>query len=299
MGYTIGVTVGVIAAYLEDYVCRGLIKLDPAQDVVVITGGGSNHGLGHEMALLFHQQGYDVAVMSLDFEWSPPDDKIKFFPCDVTDTNAVQTTAAAISKAFPGKTATALINNAGIAHNKTVLEVSEETVRKVIDVNLLGAFWTVRAFVPNMQKAGRGYIVNVSSILGTLGVSQLSAYCASKAGLIAFHDSITHELGNPYNYFQKAPAQISTLLVTPGHISTSMFQGVDSPSDWAGPILTSKEVATSIVSAMQSQKTGRLSMPFYTRFTWAGRAVPGFVWEYVRYVSGLDAKMDTFVGNTK
>lgn len=295
---------------LDQWLRKSKFKLDPERDLVVITGGGSENGLGHCIALEFIKNGFSVAVLSLDFEWTPPPPGpdggrcVRFFECDVSDPEKVRAAREEIVAAFPDKAATVLVNNAGIAHNKTVLDMSEQTIQKVFAVNLLGAFWTVRTFVPGMRELGHGYIVNVSSILGQMGVMQLSAYCASKAGLIAFHDSLTHELSSPYNFYGSSTSirrqgDISTLLVTPGHISTTMFSGVGSPNAWLGPILTAEKVGASIVDAVLAGETGKLSLPFFTRFFWLNQVLPGFIWEYVRAFSKLDTQMDRYIGNER
>lgn len=274
--------------------------LDPKKDVIVITGGGSKNGLGHSMAQEFWKtRGFSIAILSLDFEWSDEaPDEIKFFECDVNDPVQVQDARAQIMKKFPGKLPTVLINNAGLAHNKQILDLNEQTARNVINVNLLGSFWTVKSFVPDMQRAGYGYVVNVASVLGTVGAAQLSAYCASKAGLIGFHDSMTHEIGNPYKYYKSTAgkADIATLLVTPGHISTGMFEGVNTPSSYFSPVVSVQQVSKAIVDAVNCGETGRLSMPAYTKLMWGAQVCPGFIVEWLRMKSQVDLAMEDFRG---
>lgn len=296
--YTICITIALFIRKLDKWLRRSSVKLNPEKDIIVITGGGTKGGLGHNIALEFlFNQGFSIAVLSLYFEWEPRNSsKALLIPCDVTDPVQVRAAREKIQKHFPGKSATVLINNAGLAHNKTVLEMEEQTIRKVIEVNLMGAFWTVRTFVPDMISNGRGYIVNVSSVLGTIGVAQLSAYCASKAGLTGFHDSITHELSNPYKFFPKKTANISTLLVAPGHITTSMFTGLTTPSGYIGPLLSPEHVSKSIVDAVIRGETGTVALPLYTRFTWLLNALPGVIGEFARSLAKMDQSMDTYIG---
>lgn len=292
-----------LVSCLDRWLRKSKINLDPNTDLIVITGGDSKNGLGHCMALDFLAlRGFSVAILGLNLEWKISDpEKIKFIQCDVSVPAQVRAARTQIQNLFPTKSATVLINNAGLAHNKTILELDEQTIRNVVEVNLLGPFWTVQTFGPDMLRNGKGYIVNISSVLGTLGVKQLSAYCASKAGLVGFHDSITHELSNPYNYYpsKKGDANIATLLVTPGHFSTTMFDGLSTPSDFVGPILLPQQVSRTIVDAVISGETGTLTMPLFTGYTWLLKAVPGCISEFVRSFSGLDKEMDAFRGSKK
>lgn len=297
--YSLGVTAVVSIIYLDYWLRRSTVKLDPKKDLIVITGGGSKRGIGHYMTQNFRARGFSVAIISREFEWEANDHAIQFFICDVRDPAQLRKVRAEIIAAFPGKQPTVLINNAGIAHNKTVLDMKEEKIRDVIDVNLLGSIWSTRTFLPDMMDARKGYIVNIASVLGTVGVAQVSAYCASKFGLIGFHESLTHEVSNPYKFYGAKKADISTLLVAPGHISTGLFEGLSTTSDFFTPILTPQFVSEVIVDAINNGETGTLRLPFYTRFTWATRVVPGFIIEFFRMLGAMDKSMDSYVGNEK
>lgn len=295
--YSISVTAVVFGTFLDHWMRRSTVKLDPKKDLIVITGGGSKRGIGHCMTLNFRARGFSVAIISKDVEWEANDHAIQFFIYDVRDPAELRKARAELLAAFPGKQPTVLINNAGIAHNKTALDMTEEKIRAVIDVNLLGAIWCTRTFLPDMREARRGYIVNIASVLGTVGVAQVSAYCASKFGLIGFHESLTHEVSNPYKYYAAKKVDISTLLVTPGHISTGLFEGLSMPSAFFTPVLTPQFVGDAIVDAVCNGETGTLRLPFFTRLTWVTRVIPGFIIEYFRMVAAMDKSMDSYVGN--
>jgi 3-oxoacyl-[acyl-carrier protein] reductase len=86
---------------------------------------------------------------------------------------------------------------------------------RVLDVNLKGAFLCTRAVLPSMIERGRGRIVNVSSISGKLGTPLLTAYCASKWGLLGFSLATAEEL---------KPKGIQVFSVCPGSVNTEMLQ---------------------------------------------------------------------------
>jgi 3-oxoacyl-[acyl-carrier protein] reductase len=126
-----------------------------------------------------------------------------------------------------------LVNNAGILVRGLVEELPPARFREVLDVNLTGAFLVCRAVVPGMKARGRGRIVNVASISGTLGTPAASAYNASKWGLIGFTKCLAEEL---------RPFGVQCLAVSPGSVGTDMlrktpFEAVMTPEDAARAIV--------------------------------------------------------------
>jgi 3-oxoacyl-[acyl-carrier protein] reductase len=108
-----------------------------------------------------------------------------------------------------------LVNNAGTLERAPVVETDAAAWDRVLDVNLKGAFLCTRAVVPSMIERGQGRIVNVSSISGKLGTPLLTAYCASKWGLLGFSLSTAEEL---------KPQRIQVFSVCPGSVNTEMLQ---------------------------------------------------------------------------
>ena len=88
-----------------------------------------------------------------------------------------------------------LVNNAGIALIKPFLDTTAEDWRRIMDVDLNGAFYVTKAVVPSMVSRKRGAVVNVSSVWGVSGASCEVAYSAAKAGLIGFTRALAKELG--------------------------------------------------------------------------------------------------------
>jgi short-subunit dehydrogenase len=93
-----------------------------------------------------------------------------------------------------------------------------DEIESTFRVNLISHFYTLKTFLPGMLRAGRGTIVTMSSVLGQIGAARLSDYSASKAAITAMHKSLVAELSST--------PEIKTILVTPGQLSTPLFNGV-------------------------------------------------------------------------
>src|SRR2546426_1830863 len=111
-----------------------------------------------------------------------------------------------------------LVNNAGIVFVKKLLDTSEEEWDKTIDSNLKGAFLCTKAALPFMIQNRTGVIINVSSGAGKTGFPEISAYCASKFGMIGLTESLAWEVGN---------YSVRVMAICPGEVDTKMQQDVD------------------------------------------------------------------------
>jgi 3alpha(or 20beta)-hydroxysteroid dehydrogenase len=112
-----------------------------------------------------------------------------------------------------------LVNNAGILGGiAAVADLSEKDFRETVDVNQVGVFLGIQAVTPALRASGGGTIVNISSIDGLTGFKYLSAYCASKAAVLAISKTAASELG---------PEGIRVNSVCPGVIETPMTEGLD------------------------------------------------------------------------
>lgn len=139
-----------------------------------------------------------------------------------------------------------LVNNAGIVFGKTFLDSRDEDIVKTFDVNILAHFWTLKAFLPRMVSKGKGHIVNIASMAGFCGTSQLVDYCASKFAAVGLDEALRAELAD-LNLSEK----IQTTLVCPYYINTGMFAGVRSK---VAPILDPEYVAEETVVAIRTGK---------------------------------------------
>lgn len=135
-----------------------------------------------------------------------------------------------------------------------------------------------------------GTIVTIASVLGKLGASHLSDYSAAKAGLIAMHASLRAELAS--SIAPQRAENVRTVLVTPGQLNTSLFQGVQTPSSFFGPVVEPVELAREIVRMIDAGESGEISMPFYARWIEWLHVLPVGVQQVVRWMSGVDRAME-------
>jgi len=167
--------------------------------VAIVTGGGG--GLGSAGALALAEAGADIALIARNrtkletaaAAVTQAGRRAIIVEADVADEASMAAAAVRITDEF-GRV-DILFNNAGITDPRTVLDVPVEDFRHVMDINVTGAFLTVRSFVPAMIAAGYGRIVNMGSILSTRGMANRAAYCASKAALANFGQACAFEFG--------------------------------------------------------------------------------------------------------
>ncbi|MFG1310477.1 SDR family NAD(P)-dependent oxidoreductase [Xanthobacter tagetidis] len=157
--------------------------------VALVTGG--SQGLGAHFARSLAAAGAEVAVCARSRagcervvdEIAAAGGTARAFALDVTDPRSVEAAVAGTVAAFGGLHI--LVNNAGTATTKALLDVTADDWDKVVDTNLKGAFLTAQAAAKAMIAAGTGgTIVNIASIVGLRVAGQVAAYAASKAGLI-------------------------------------------------------------------------------------------------------------------
>lgn len=189
--------------------------------VAVITGG--TRGIGSAIARSFGQNGAKLALL-----YGGNEEKAKAFVaeleaegisasaylCDVSDFEATAAVFKEIVKDFG--TIDILVNNAGITKDKLVMAMREDDFSSVVDINLKGAFNTIKQVYPIFAKKRSGKIVNISSISGLMGNSGQANYSASKAGLIGLTKSVAKEL---------ATRGICCNAIAPGFIATDMTAG--------------------------------------------------------------------------
>lgn len=191
--------------------------------VAVITGAA--RGIGLATAKHFLSRDWSVAMLDIDGETQTrahqeldqPSDA-SAITCDVSQPEQVAKAANAVMEQF-GRV-DALINNAGIAVFKPVLETSFEEWSNVLDVNLSGPFICTQAFAPLMLKSDGGAIVNITSISGARASTLRVAYGTSKAGLVHLTKQLGAELG---------ALGIRVNAVSPGPVETAMAKQVHTP----------------------------------------------------------------------
>lgn len=185
---------------------------------------GSSRGIGRAIALQLAQGGYAVAVngrspesvQAVAAEIIARGGDAKGYVCDVTDAEAVARMGDAVERELG--TVTALVNNAGIAQQKLLTDVTDTEWHRMMATHVDGAFYTCRRFLPGMIRRQTGSIVNISSMWGQVGGSCEVSYSAAKAALIGFTRALAKEVG---------PSGIRVNCVAPGVIQTDMMAGFD------------------------------------------------------------------------
>jgi len=190
-----------------------------AGKTAIVTGAG--HGIGLGIATLFAAQGANVALTSLNEaaldeatrSIGADGGSAMYVAADVADAGAIDEVVRQTVGRFG--TVDILVNNAGIMPAGTALTTSEETWRKVLEVNLTAIYRFARAVVPIMRMSGRGgSVVNVASVQGLRGHPNRLAYATSKHGVIG----ITRALAADH-----AADRIRVNALCPGTIDTPML----------------------------------------------------------------------------
>ncbi len=168
--------------------------------VVVVTGGGS--GIGEKMVEQFARQGARVVFLDIQKDAgmqlakkieAAGDAEPYFLPCDLTDIDALR---RCIEKAIAKfKTVDVLVNNAANDARHTVEAVTPEYWDQSMAVNLKHQFFAIQAVIPAMKKAGRGSIINMSSISWMIPSVGLPVYITAKAAIVGLTRTLAHELG--------------------------------------------------------------------------------------------------------
>jgi NAD(P)-dependent dehydrogenase (short-subunit alcohol dehydrogenase family) len=134
-----------------------------------------------------------------------------------------------------------LINNAGVGLFTEVEKTTDDDWSRVIDTNLTGVFHCSRAVIQPMREAGGGWIINIASLAGRNYFANGAAYCASKAGLVAFSESLMLEVRND---------NIRVSVVMPGSVATD-FVGPSGRQDDDSWKLTPGDVAEVVTDLLQ------------------------------------------------
>ncbi len=193
--------------------------MELTQQRALVTGG--SRGIGREVCLALAARGARVAVncagnveaarevVDRCLELGAPDAFV--VQANVADPDQVQQMVEQVTGRWGG--VDILVNNAGITRDGLLMRMTDDAFAAVLDTNLKGAFYCLRAVARDMMKQRSGRIVNLSSVVGLRGNAGQANYAASKAGLIGLAKSAAKEL---------ASRGVTVNCVAPGFIDTDM-----------------------------------------------------------------------------
>jgi D-xylose 1-dehydrogenase len=212
---------------------------------VLITGGAT--GIGESLVAHFARQGSRVAF--LDMQDGPAKELVEqlaaagcpkplYVHCDLTEIESLQGAMKQILSAFGG--VDVLVNNAANDKRHTIDEVTPEFWDHCMEQNLRHHFFCVQAVLPAMRAAGRGSIINMSSISWMIPSTGVPVYIAAKAAIVGLTRTLAHELG---------PAGIRVNAVLPGAIATEKQKRLVYTPEYKAKILASQALKCEILPA--------------------------------------------------
>jgi 3-oxoacyl-[acyl-carrier protein] reductase/meso-butanediol dehydrogenase/(S,S)-butanediol dehydrogenase/diacetyl reductase len=194
--------------------------------IALVTGSGRRRGIGsaiaHELAaagagVVIHGSGRapdELAAVAADV--GAHGGRVAAVEADLTDRHAVRAMAARIEEEVG--VVDILVNNAGVAGTAglhDILELDDDVWYRTVDGNLNAVYLVTKAFIGGMAAAGRGSVVNISSLAGRTGQPRMGAYCATKFAIVGLTQQLALEF---------APA-VRVNCVAPGSVDTDMMDG--------------------------------------------------------------------------
>ncbi|HST20368.1 MAG TPA: SDR family oxidoreductase [Blastocatellia bacterium] len=223
------------------------------EQVVVITGASS--GIGRTTARMFAAAGARLVLGSRNaeslneivHEIAEAGGVAHAIPTDVTEREHVEQLADAALNYF-GRIDT-WVNNAGISIIATFDKLTDEEIRRIMDVNFMGAVYGIQAALPRMRAQAEGTIINVASIAGKRAIPLQSIYSASKFAIVGLGESLRAELASE-------PAQINICTICPPSINTPFFDHALTKEGFApkpmAPVYEPEAVAEAIISCAEN-----------------------------------------------
>lgn len=212
----------------------------------VITGAGK--GIGKALALAFSKEGINVALLArtkTDLESVASEVRANgvealVVTADISSIASVDEAAKTVLDAFG--TIDILMNNAGIAKFGKFMDLEPTEWEQIININLMGAYYMTRAFLPQMIKRKTGDIINISSTAGLNGNAMTSAYSASKFGLIGMTESLMKEV-------RKHNIRVSCL--TPSTVATDMAMDLKITDGNPEKVMQPEDIAELLVAQLK------------------------------------------------
>ncbi len=214
--------------------------------VAVVSGGGS--GIGREIALALARRGHPLALLGrrkalLEQTLAEAGDAGGggvALACDVRDAESVAAAARDLERRWDA--AGLVVPAAGLATIAPFEETAPERFREVLDTNLTGTFFLLRALLPGMKRRGSGWIFPILSTAAQRGFPGWSAYCASKWGLAGLVAALREELRG---------SGVRLTALYPGATDSPLWDEL--PGDWNRALMVPpREVARAVVNALET-----------------------------------------------
>lgn len=240
---------------------------------VMITGASS--GIGRGLALELSRRGAKVGLIArrahalgeLVREIEAANGKALALPADVMDAEALRVAADRLRSTFGP--IDVLVANAGVGATVDAAELKGSSVASVINVNVLGAANSVEVVVPEMVKRGSGQLVVISSLAAYRGLPKSAAYCASKAAVSAFFESLRLDL---------KPRGIDVTIIHPGFIKTPLTAGRDAQMPF---LMELDDAVAKIVGAIEKRKKSYAFPWQLASIVRAGMVMPNFMYDWI------------------
>jgi len=191
-------------------------------NTILITGGGS--GIGRGLAEAFHALGNQVIIAgrrkeALD-QTTAANPGMKSLLLDITDATAIRAFAAQVSSEFPALNV--LVNNAGIMRLEKLQAQQDDLAdaEAIVATNLLGPIRLTAALLPILRKQPYSAIINVSSGLAFVPMAPTPTYCATKAAIHSYTQSLRYQL-------KSTTTEVIELI--PPYVATDLLGGADDP----------------------------------------------------------------------
>ncbi|TID22202.1 NAD(P)-binding protein [Venturia nashicola] len=222
------------------------------KEIVVVTGGSD--GIGMKVVMLLAERGVKVVVLDIQPPKYTAPPNVHYFHCDLANPDAIRATCAEVKSAVGNPTV--LINNAGFARGKTILETTDNDLRLTFQINSMCHYQLAREFLPDMVVKNHGMVITVASLAAYATAPRLVDYAASKAAALAFHEGLQAEIATVFN----AP-KIRTVVVCQGYTKTALFEGFHKGDGFVEYPLDPETVAEVIVKAVLKGRSDHICLP--------------------------------------
>jgi len=298
---------GLAAAYFgAKTFAPKLFEVKKIQGNVVVTGGGS--GIGRLMALRCAKEGAGIAIVDLNLEAAQAvaDECAKMgvvaraYKCNVARGIEVERMAEQVLSDF--EHIDIVINNAGIVREGYLTEVTNDSMKLVLEVNTLAILMVTKAFLPGMidrDKNGHsGHIVVIASSAGRVGVPRMASYSASKFGAVGAGEAIRLELK------KLGCKKVGCTLVCPSYIKTDMFKDaklkprfkfLEPAVEFLMPLLEAEHVANEVIDAVKRDQPLLVLPAFGYTSTILQAFLPVWLTDEILDILGANNSMDDFV----